>query len=135
MKTSTFLQAFYSAMQTMIKGKYSHNELLKTLSTWDNDSKKLPLKRDLYAYKMLRETLLHHIAVYETSACYEYQGKIYSVQKGIVSEKSVEYLYALDLNQAEWGKMKRGSVWNFRDNIDSQFSDFKICGELKEKDY
>lgn len=135
MKTSTFLQAFHSAIHTMIKGNYSHNELLKTLSAWDNDGKKLPLKRDQYAYKMFKESLLHHIAVYETSACYEYQNKIYSVQKGIVLEKSVEYLYTLDLNQDDWDKMKRGSVWNFRDNTDSQFSDFKIYGKLKEKDY
>ena len=134
MNTSLFLQAFNSAVHTMIQNKYSHNDLLKTLSAWDDDGKKLKLKRDQYTYKMLRETLLHHIAVYETSACYEYQGKIYSVQKGIISEKSVKYLYTLDLNQDEWDKMKRGSVWNFRDHTDSQFSDFKIYGELKEKD-
>lgn len=136
MKTSTFLQAFHSAIHTMIQNKYSHNDLLKTLSAWDRDGEKLPLKRDQYVYKMLRETLLHHISVYETSCCYEYQGKIYSVQKGIDFKKSVEYLYTLKLSQKnEWDKMKRGSVWNFRDHTDSQLSDFKIYGELKEKDH
>ena len=135
MKTSTFLQVFYSAMQTMIKEKYSHDKILETLKPWDQRAKELCLKRDQHAYKEMKFTLLHHIAVYETSCCYEYQGKIYSVQKGIVLEKSVEYLYILDLNQNEWDSMKRGRVWNFRDNTDSQFSDFKIYGELKEKDY
>ena len=132
---NTFLQAFYSAMQTMIKEKYSHDKILETLKPWDQKAKELSLKRDQHAYKEMKFALLHHIAVYETSACYEYQGKSYSVQKGIVSEKSVEYLYTLDLNQDVWDSMKRGSVWNFRDNTDSQFSDFKIYGELKEKDY
>ena len=135
MKTSTFLQAFYSAMQTVVKEKYSHDKILETLKPWDMKAKELHLKRDQYAYKEMKFTLLHHISVYETSAAYEYQGKIYSVQKGIVLEKSVEYLYVLDLSQHEWDKMKRGSVWNFRDHTDSQFSDFKIYGELKEKDY
>lgn len=132
---NTFLQAFHSAMHTMIKEKYTHNKILDTLKPWDLKAKELRLKRDQHAYQEMKFTLLHHIAVYETSACYEYQGKIYSVQKGIVSEKSVEYLYTLDLNQDVWDSMKRGSVWNFRDNTDSQFSDFKIYGELKEKDY
>ena len=132
---NTFLQAFHSAMHTMIKEKYSHNKILDTLKPWDLKAKELRLKRDQHAYKEMKFTLLHHIVAYETSACYEYQGKIYSVQKGIILERSVEYLYTLDLNQDAWDSMKRGSVWNFRDNTDSQFSDFKIYGELKEKDY
>ena len=130
-----FLQAFHSAMHTMIKEKYSHDKILETLKHWDLKAKDFRLKRDQHAYKEMKFTLLHHIAVYETSACYEYQGKIYSVQKGIVSEKSVEYLYTLDLNQDEWDKMRRGSVWNFSDFPDSQNRNFKIYGELKEKDY
>lgn len=132
---NTFLQAFHSAMHTMIKEKYSHDKILETLKPWDLKARALRLKRDQHTYKEMKDVLLHHIAVYETSCCYEYQGKIYSVQKGIVLEKSVEYLYILDLNQDEWDKMKRGSVWNFRDHTASQFSDFKIYGELKEKDY
>lgn len=131
---NTFLQAFHSAMHTMIKEKYSHDKILETLKPWDLKAKKLRLKRDQHAYKEMKFTLLHHIAVYETSACYEYQGKIYSVQKGIFLEKSVEFLLSLNLKQDVWDSMKRGSVWNFRDNTDSQFSDFKIYGELKEKD-
>ncbi len=130
-----FLQAFHSAMHTMIKEKYSHDKILETLKPWDLKAKDLRLKRDQHAYKEMKFTLLHHIAVYETSACYEYQGKIYSVQKGIVLEKSVEFLLSLNLKQDVWDSMKRGTVWNFRDNTDSQFSDFKIYGELKEKDY
>ena len=132
---NTFLQAFYSAMQTMIKEKYSHDKILETLKPWDLKAKELRLKRDQHAYKEMKFTLLHHIAVYETSACYEYQGKIYSVQKGIVLEKSVEFLLSLNLKQDVWDSMKRGSVWNFRDNTDSQVSDFKIYDVLKEKDY
>lgn len=132
---NTFLQAFHSAMHTMIKEKYSHNKIMNTLKPWDLKARALRLKRDQHAYKEMKDVLLHHIAVYETSACYEYQGKIYSVQKGIVLEKSVEYLYILDLNQDEWDKMRRGSVWNFVDNTASQLSDFKIYSELKEKDY
>ena len=132
---NTFLQAFHSAIHTMIKEKYSHDKILETLKPWDLKAKDLRLKRDQHAYKEMKFTLLHHIAVYETSACYEYQGEIYSVQKGIVLEKSVEFLLSLNLKQDVWDSMKRGSVWNFRDNTDSQFSDFKIYGELKEKDY
>ena len=135
---NTFLQAFHSAMHTMIKEKYSHNKILDTLKPWDLKAKELRLKRDQHAYKEMKFTLLHHIAVYETSACYEYQGRIYSVQKLLKTKQpalSVEHLYTLNLTQDDWDLMERGTVWNLSEQEIADCTAFTIYSPFHKKDY